>query len=102
MVEIGDFESNKGTRRGYMKDFLVFRRMVTPILIQIIYWIATVIVIVFGLYLLINGEGSEETIRGLLVMILGPLGVRIYAEILMLLFRMNETLTDIKNNTARN
>ena len=85
-----------------MKDFLVFRRMVTPILIQIIYWIATVIVIALGLDMLIGGDDIGYRINGLLLLILGPLGLRIYAELSMLLFRMNETLTEIKNNTERN
>ena len=85
-----------------MKDFFVFRRMVTPILIQIIYWIATVTVIMVGLVLLIGGEDFGQRFGGFLILILGPLVVRIYAELSMLLFRMNETLTEIKNNTDRN
>jgi len=31
--------------------------------------------------------------------VLGPIVVRIYCELLILLFRMNETLTEIRNNT---
>ena len=85
-----------------MKDFLVFRRMVTPILIQIIYWIATVTVIMVGLVMLIGGEDSSQRFGGFLALILGPLVVRIYTELFMLLFRMNETLTEIRNNTERN
>jgi len=85
-----------------MKDFLVFRRMVTPILIQIIYWIATVMVILSGLSMVSSNEDTAVRIGGLMVLILGPLVVRILAELSMLLFRMNETLTEIKNNTERN
>ena len=85
-----------------MKDFLVFRRMVTPILIQIIYWIATVIAILGGLVMLIAGDDIGQRIGGLFVLILGPLVVRIYAEISMLLFRMNETLTEIKDSIKQN
>ena len=85
-----------------MKNFLVFRRMITPIIIQIIYWITTVIVILFGLIMLIAGDDIGQRIGGLLALILGPLLIRIYAELTMLFFRMNETLTEIKNNTERN
>ena len=35
---------------------------------------------------------------GLLVIVLGPLVARIYAEILLVVFRINETLTDISND----
>jgi len=38
-------------------------------------------------------------VAGLLLLILGPLLVRIYFEILMIIFRINSTLTDIRNNT---
>ena len=75
--------------------------MVTPFLIRTVYWIATVIVIVVGLALLIAGEDRDQRMGGLLALILGPLVVRIYAELSLLLFRMNETLTEIKNNTER-
>ena len=32
-----------------IKDFLVFRRMVTPIIIQVIFWLLTAIVMIGGL-----------------------------------------------------
>jgi hypothetical protein len=34
---------------------------------------------------------------GVLVLILGPVAVRIYCEILIIFFRINETLTEIKH-----
>lgn len=80
-----------------MREFLSFRRMITPILIQVIFWIGVVVTVVGGLGLIIGGQGFE----GLLLLLLGPLFVRVYCEILILLFRMNETLTEIKNNTQR-
>jgi hypothetical protein len=83
---------------SFLQDFITFRRMITPILIQIVYWIATAVVIIAGLSQLFTGSGFERML-GLLIIVLGPLAVRIYAELLMVVFRMNETLTEIKNNT---
>jgi hypothetical protein len=37
---------------------------------------------------------------GLLFLVPGPLVVRIHCELLILLFRMNETLTEIRNSLA--
>jgi hypothetical protein len=90
-----------------MKDFLVFRRMATPILIQVLYWIATVIVIVVGLVMIIGGpfistDPPTVIYLGLLILLLGPLVVRIYAELSLVLFRMNETLTEIKDSFKQN
>ncbi len=82
-------------------DFLTFRRMITPILVQIVYWIATLAVVVAGLAGLIVGDDAAGRLVGLLTLIIGPLVVRIYAEIFLVIFRMNETLTEIKNNSAQ-
>ena len=82
-----------------MQDFLAFRRMITPILIQIVYWLVTVVVVLIGLAGLFGGNGVEKLV-GLLIVIVGPLLVRIYAEVIILGFKINETLTEIKNNTA--
>ena len=80
-----------------MGDFLTFRRMVTPILIQVVYWIVTVVMIVGGLVVLVAAPGGTERALGLAVLVLGPLVVRVYAEVLLVVFRINETLTDIRN-----
>ncbi len=75
-----------------MEDYLAFRRMITPVLVQILFWIGTVVCLIVGL-----GLASRITILGSLVVIAGGvLIVRIYCELLILFFRMNETLTDIR------
>jgi Domain of unknown function (DUF4282) len=75
-------------------DFLSFRRMITPIIIQIIFWIA-IVGVVIGSFVAMQ----ESPAGGIAILIFGPIVVRIYAELLMVIFRMNETLTDIRNNT---
>lgn len=77
-------------------QFLTFRRMLAPILIQIVYWVATFGVVISGLVLLITGEGDAKW-GGLALLVLGPIGVRLYAEIFIVIFRVNETLTDIRD-----
>lgn len=84
-----------------IKDFLVFRRMVTPIIIQVIFWLLTAIVMIGGLVALIFGDGALDRAGGLFAFILGPLFVRVFAEILIVVFRMNDALTEIRNNTDR-
>ncbi len=83
-----------------MKDFLAFRTMVTPIIIQLIFWIGVVVCVVVGLIFIGAGArygGEHKVYKGLLIIFLGPLGVRIYSEILIVFFRINETLTEIKH-----
>ncbi len=85
-----------------MKDFLTFRTMLTPILIQAVFWIGVAICVVMGLAFIGSGAtaqygGGPNVAKGLLILILGPLAVRIYCEILIVFFRINETLTEIKH-----
>jgi hypothetical protein len=80
--------------------------MITPIIIQVLFWIGTVLCVILGIKAIdegtssrFGGGGGEEVLAGVLFLILGPLIVRIYCELLILFFRMNETLTEIKRNT---
>lgn len=77
-----------------MKDFLTFRRMLTPIMIQLIFWVGVIVCIISGIVTLFTDAGI---LRGLQTLILGPIIVRIACELIILFFRINETLTDIKN-----
>jgi len=83
-----------------VNDFLAFRTMVTPVIIQIIFWIGVALCIIFGFATIFIGSqyGGASPVMGFLIIILGPVVVRIYCEILIIFFRINETLTEIKHN----
>ncbi|MBI4795400.1 MAG: DUF4282 domain-containing protein [Deltaproteobacteria bacterium] len=84
-----------------MKDFLAFRTMLTPIIIQTVFWVGAVISVIAGLIFILTGVGQygggPNVLKGVLLLFLGPIGVRIYCEILIIFFRINETLTEIKH-----
>lgn len=149
-------------------DYLTFRRMIVPIMIQTLFWLGAILFIADGLYSIFDGlipqdrrgqisqsnffflghqstapsdrseafktvattigptartsdrdskssvstsDGDSKTsartrdlgkvAMGLLVMVLGPFLWRIMCELLVLFFRMNETLTEIDDNTKR-
>jgi len=89
-----------------MEDFIKFRKMITPVIIQILFWVGVAGSILGGLVTMFmsfnayNG-GAMVFVGGLAMIIFGPIAVRIYCELLILLFRMNETLTDIKTSLAK-
>lgn len=83
-----------------LTEFLSFNRMIAPVLIQVVYWIATAAVAIGGLVMLVTGEGGGR-LGGLALFILGPIAVRLYAEIFIVVFRINETLSDIRDQTSR-
>ena len=88
-----------------MDDFLKFRKMITPAIIQVLFWVGVAGSVIAGLVIMGTSfnsyyGGVGVFLAGLLTLLLGPVVVRIYCELLILFFRMNETLTEIKDNLA--
>jgi hypothetical protein len=87
-----------------MSDFWAFRKMVTPVIIQIIFWVGVITCVIGGIILIAAGikqPGDQSVLKGVLLVIFGPLAVRLYCEILIVFFRINETLTEIKHVLER-
>jgi hypothetical protein len=81
-----------------MGDFLRFETMITPVVIEIIFWIGAIIAVIAGIVTMTRGGWS--VLGGFLVLILGPVVVRIYCEILIIFFRINDHLRAIQHNTS--
>jgi hypothetical protein len=77
-----------------MLDFLLFRKMLTPILIQALFWLGFAMCLMGGFY----NVTHHALLHGLQILLIGPILVRIFCEILIVFFRINETLTEIKNS----
>ncbi len=79
-----------------MEDFLRFRQMLTPVLIEVIFWAGVVVSILTGLGFLL--KGGLGAVLGLIYIFIGPLVIRVWCELIIVIFRINETLTDIRNS----
>jgi len=77
-----------------MSDFMQFKKMLTPVIIQILFWLGSILSVLVCLGLLIFGL-EEEKLLGLILILLGPIVVRIYGELLIVVFTINDTLTEI-------
>ncbi len=75
-------------------EYLSFRRMITPVFIQVIFWIAVVAIVIAGIVQITRGAPVE----GVLMILLGPLAARIYAELLIVIFRIHENVADIRGS----
>lgn len=75
-----------------MSEYLTFRRMITPVFIQVIFWIAVAAIVIAGIVQISNGHAGA----GILLISLGPLGARIYAEILIVIFRINDNVAGMR------
>ncbi|HLS04660.1 MAG TPA: DUF4282 domain-containing protein [Wenzhouxiangella sp.] len=85
-----------------MEDYLKFRKMITPLIIQILFWIGVVVSVLVGLVMLFGGIASKYggggmVFSGLLWIVLGPILTRIYCEILIVIFSINDSLADIRS-----
>lgn len=97
-------DSSPAARDGEpsLEDFWAFRTMLTPLLIQILFWIGVFACIGFGVYLIVQATTPEpldkvRVMHGVAWIMFGPLAVRLVCESIILFFRINETLTEIKN-----
>lgn len=81
-----------------MFDFIFFRRMLTPVLIQILFWAGIIFCIVAGF---VDIFSKHSAWNGIKILILGPIAIRMACEVFILFFCINETLTDIKNTITK-
>lgn len=90
-----------------MSDFLSFRKMITPGIIQVIFWLEVTGCVGAALFIFASGDSLTVAVPfspklfALLILVLGPLVARIYCELLIVLFRIYESLRVIERNTAR-
>ena len=88
-------------------DFLAFRRMVTPVVIQIVFWLAEVLNVIIWIdfidrtgrtvsYFGQSGLNGAVVLLGILLMLISALGIRIYLEVLAVIFRINENVFSIR------
>ena len=72
-------------------DYLSFRAMITPVAIQIVFWLLVAGSVLSSLGLIFSGA----VVQGLVALILGPLMIRIFCELVIVTFKMNEGIQRI-------
>lgn len=99
-------KQSKGASENGFVGFLTFKRMITPVLIQFFFWVGLIICIILGVYFVVVSDDrtAESLIKraiGILLIFAGPIILRVYCELMILLFSIHSTLRDIKNNLER-
>ncbi len=91
-----------------MRDLFLLDNMVTPRIITIIYWILLAMALLSGLGIMFSGGGMGggmaggggisfgSILSGLLSILVGALFARIFCELTIVLFRINEALQDLR------
>lgn len=84
-----------------MGGYLSFDKMITPIFIKIAFWLGVIGSLIGGVGMMISGLLSDQfgffqILGGLFILLVGPLIVRIYCELLIILFKMHQSIHEIK------
>jgi hypothetical protein len=86
------FEVGEEQTGNALVDFLMFRRMIIPVLIRVTFVISLVVCVIGFLVSLITGNIGAA----LLFLFVGPFVARLYCELFILLFVMNDTFNDMR------
>ena len=94
------------------KDFLSFKTMITLQIIQIVYVVVAILITIGGLAAMFGGGGGyggygagipffpvSGFFGGLIILIVGNIGWRMWCELIIVFFRMNKTLNNVEINT---
>lgn len=90
-----------------MQKYINFDTMITPTIIKILFWVGVGLSVLFGLISIFSGfaqmfspygsgfAGFISFIIGLVIIVVGSLVARIYCELLIVVFKMHESLNSI-------
>lgn len=78
-----------------MNELLNFDSMVTPKFISVFYWLLLVFVLLSGLGVMFTGS----VLAGLLGIVIGAIGVRVWCELLIVMFKIHENIKKIAERT---
>jgi hypothetical protein len=83
----------------WLKEASSFDTMITPVIIKIVFWIGVIGCVIGGIGMFFNDSG---VVGGLLCILLGPVVVRIYCELIIVVFKIFQALKQIENNLPGN
>lgn len=90
----------------YIGDLFQWDRFITPSIIKVFYWLAVIIAVMAGIAGLVSAlgtmalnpiAGAVAAIASFVGMLVGIIFARIAAEFVLMVFRINEHLSAIRN-----
>jgi len=81
--------------KNWWKDFVAFRKFVTPAIMPVVFWVGVAITVVMGVITIVDGAraalgGARMVTLGIITLFCGPIFVRILCELVMTFFRGEE------------
>ena len=82
-----------------MHGVFLFDNMLTPKIITAVYWLLLLAAVIAGIQHMFAGSDGftfGKFVAGIFIAIGGAIGARIWCELLIVLFKMNEALQEIR------
>ena len=93
-------EAAKDGGKTFFSNILNFDVMISTKLIKLLYFLALIGVVISAITTMLSRNpltGTSNFVWGLLMLIFGPLAVRIWAELMIVIFNINDNLAKIKD-----
>ena len=85
-----------------IRDVLFFDAMLTPKVVTLVYWLLLVTAVIAGLgsmfYMGFQYMSFGTFVRGVAITVGGAIGARIWCELVIVLFKLNENVQRIANS----
>jgi len=103
-------QADSSAGKGRFVRFATFRTMITPIVIQVIFWLAELGNLIFWVWAMTNADkphydaqgyyhsGTSVGLRvvfGLICLMLGAIIIRVYLEVIMVVFKINDNVSTL-------
>ena len=78
-----------------MLEFFTFRKLYTPMVMQILFWIGVGVCVVEGIGMIASAgtfRSALGIINGILVLVVGPIAVRVLCELIVAVFGIHSAL----------
>jgi len=81
--------------KNWWKDFIAFRKFVTPAIMPVVFWVGVAIAVIMGIITIVEGArsafgGARLVTLGIITLFFGPVFVRILCELVMTFFKERE------------
>ena len=81
-----------------MRDLFFFDEMITPKVITFIYWLLLLAILIAGLSTMFRGFSGF--LGGIGIIVLGSVLVRVYCELMIVLFKINDNIKKIAADSS--
>ena len=76
--------------KNWWKEFLALQRLVTPLVMPVVFWVGVAIAVIMGIITLVDGariSSARLIVLGIITLFFGPVFVRILCELVLTFFR---------------